>query len=92
MTVSRSSCTGLGEKEKKCTTECKSQRRLDEKAPWALNYGSEEEEVLRKGGGEEARSVRCNSLVLVFFINPIWASKVDPNNFLLGLYLILDGL
>ena len=40
---------GEGEKEKECTTERKSRRRRDEKAPWALNYGSEE--VLRKGGG-----------------------------------------
>jgi hypothetical protein len=31
---------GEGEKEKECTTECKSRRRRDEKAPWALNYGS----------------------------------------------------
>ena len=27
---------GEGEKEKECTTECKSRRRRDEKAPWAL--------------------------------------------------------
>ena len=26
---------GEGEKEKECTTECKSRRRRDEKAPWA---------------------------------------------------------
>ena len=30
---------GVEEKEKECTTECKSQRRLDETAPWAPNYG-----------------------------------------------------
>ena len=29
---------GDGEKKKECTTECKSRRRRDEKAPWALNY------------------------------------------------------
>ena len=33
--------------EKECTTECKSQRRLDEIAPWALNFGSGE------GGDDE---------------------------------------
>ena len=27
---------GVGEKENECTTVCKSQRRLDEKPPWAL--------------------------------------------------------
>jgi len=27
---------GEGEKEKECTTECKSRRRRNEKAPWAL--------------------------------------------------------
>ena len=32
----------MGENEKECTTECKSQRRLDEMAPWPLNYGSGE--------------------------------------------------
>ena len=37
---------GEGEKEKECTTECKSRRRRDEKAPWALNYESGE------GGGD----------------------------------------
>ena len=36
---------GEGEKEK-CTTECKSRRRRDEKAPWALHYESGE------GGGD----------------------------------------
>ena len=36
---------GEREKKNKCTTECKSRRRRDEKAPWALNYGSGE-----KGG------------------------------------------
>ena len=49
---------GEGEKEKECTAECKSRRRRDEKAPWALNYESEGEEVMRKGGGEEVRSVK----------------------------------
>ena len=47
---------GGGEKEKECTTECKSQRRLDEKD---LIMGAGRKEVLRKGGGEEARNVRC---------------------------------
>ena len=37
---------GEGEKEKERTTECKSPRRRDEKAPWALNYESGE------GGGD----------------------------------------
>ena len=37
---------GEGVKEKECTTECKSRRRRDEKAPWALNYESGE------GGGD----------------------------------------
>ena len=44
---------GVGEKEKECTTECKIQRRLDEKAPRALNYGSGE-----GGGDEKGRSAR----------------------------------
>ena len=48
---------GEGEKEKECTTECKSRRRRDEKAPWALNTRAGREEVMRKGGGEEVRSV-----------------------------------
>ena len=46
----------MGEKEKECTTECKSQRRLDEMAPWALHYGSGEgggDEKGRRRGGEE---------------------------------------
>ena len=38
---------GVGEKEKDCTTECKSRRRRDEKAPRALHHGSGE------GGGDE---------------------------------------
>ena len=43
---------GVGEKGKECTLECKSQPRLDEMAPWALNHGSGVgEEVMRKGGG-----------------------------------------
>ena len=33
---------GEGEKEKGCTTECKSRRRRDEKALWVLNYESGE--------------------------------------------------
>ena len=36
---------GVEEKEKECTTECKSQRRMDETTPWALNYWNGE------GGG-----------------------------------------
>jgi hypothetical protein len=28
---------GVGEKKKECTTECKSQRQLDETTPWALS-------------------------------------------------------
>ena len=42
---------GEGEKEKECTTERKSRRRRDEKAPWALNHGSGE-----GGGVEKGRS------------------------------------
>ena len=63
---------GEGGKEKECTTECKSRRRRDEKAPWALNYGSGEgggvETHLKGGGdsGEEARSVRCMCDVCVW--------------------------
>jgi len=38
---------GKGEKEKECTTERKSRRRRDEKAPLALNYR------IREGGGVE---------------------------------------
>ena len=47
---------GDGEKKKECTTECKSRRRRDEKAPWALNYGSGEGGGVEKGrriGGEK---------------------------------------
>ena len=47
---------GEGEKEKDCTTESKSRRRRDEKAPWALNYGSGERGGVEKGrrrGGEK---------------------------------------
>ena len=49
---------GEGEKEKEYIKECKSRRRRDatEKGPWALNYESGEG-VMRKGGGEEVRSV-----------------------------------
>ena len=45
-----------GEKEKECTTECKSRQRRVEKAPCALNYGSGERESVEKGrrrGGEK---------------------------------------
>ena len=45
-------------KENECTTECKSQRRLDGMAPWTLNYGNGKEQM-KKGGGEEAKSVRA---------------------------------
>jgi hypothetical protein len=52
---------GEGEKEKECTTEGKSQRRRDEKTPWALNYGSGEgggvEKGRRKGGEKRAMHV-----------------------------------
>ena len=52
---------GGGEKEKECTTECKSQRTLDEMPPWALNYGSGEgggdEKGRRRGGEKRARHV-----------------------------------
>ena len=41
-----------GEKKKECTTECKSRRRRDEKAPWALNYESGE------GGGDAKGRMR----------------------------------
>ena len=48
---------GVGEKEKECTTECKSRRRRDEKAPWALNFesgeGGGDEKGRRRGGGEK---------------------------------------
>ena len=47
---------GEGEKEKECTTEGKSRRRRDKKAPWALNYGSGEgggDEKGRREGGEK---------------------------------------
>ena len=48
----------MGEEEKECTTECKSQPRLDEMAPGNLITGTGREEVMRKGGEEEVRSVR----------------------------------
>ena len=46
---------GVGEKEKECTTECNSQRRLVETAPLALHYGS------GKGGDEEKGRKRSSS-------------------------------
>ena len=50
---------GEGEKEKECITECKSRRRRDEKAPWALNYGSGEGGGVEKGRrrGDEKRAM-----------------------------------
>ena len=56
-----------GEKEKECITECKSRRRRDEKAPWALNYGSGcdsgegggVEKGRRRGGEKRAMHVTC---------------------------------
>ena len=46
-----------GEKEKECIRECKRQRRLDDKAPWALK--------LRERGGreEERRRDACDACV-----------------------------
>ena len=45
---------GEGKKAKECTRGRKSRRRRDEKAPWALNYGSGEgggvEKERRRGG------------------------------------------
>ena len=68
---------GVEEKEKECTTECKSQRRLDEtRPPGHLISGAGSEEVIRKGRGEEARSVQgpqyltkvaCPGIVLQVF-------------------------
>ena len=46
---------GVEEKEKECITECKSQRRLDETAPWALNYESGEAGDDEKGRRRRAR-------------------------------------
>ena len=40
---------GEGEKKKECTTECKCRRRRDEKAPWALDYGSGDGGDVEKG-------------------------------------------
>ena len=52
---------GEGEKVKECTTEGKSRRRRDEKAPWALNDGSGEgggvEKGRRRGGEKRAMHV-----------------------------------
>ena len=53
---------GVGEKEHECTTECKSRRRQNEKAPWALNYGSGREEVMKRG--EERRREECEACVM----------------------------
>ena len=54
---------GEGEKEKEWTTEGTSRRRRDEKAPWALNYGSWEgggvERGRRRGGEKRAMHVWC---------------------------------
>ena len=66
---------GEGEKEKECTTECKSRRRRDEKAPGHLITGAGREEVMRKGGGEEARSVRCMCDVCAAHEELVAASK-----------------
>ena len=49
------------EKEKQCTAECKSQRRLDETAPWALFLWSGErgdDEKQRKPGEQALRGAR----------------------------------
>jgi hypothetical protein len=52
---------GEGQKEKECTTECKSRWRRDEKAPWALNYGggkgAGDEKGRRRGGEKRAMYV-----------------------------------
>jgi hypothetical protein len=52
---------GEGEKEKECTTECKSPRRRDEKAPWALNdesgEGGGDAKGRRRGGEKRAMYV-----------------------------------
>ena len=51
---------GVGEKEKECTTACKSQRRLDAMPPCVLDYGNGngegggDENGRRKGGEERA--------------------------------------
>ena len=47
---------GEGEKENECTTECKSRRRRDEKAPWALSYKSK---AFRFVGCTLSNSVWC---------------------------------
>jgi hypothetical protein len=44
---------GVEEKEKESTSECKSQRRLDDGPQGHLIKGSGREEIMRKGGGEE---------------------------------------
>ena len=46
---------GVEEKLQECTTECKSQRRMDETAPWALHYGSGEGGDDEKGRNKGAR-------------------------------------
>ena len=52
---------GVGYKEnEECTTECKSQRRLDEKAPWALNYRSGETGDDEERRREETRESETN--------------------------------
>ena len=52
---------GEGEKEKECTTERKSRRPRDEKAPWALNYesgeGGDDAKGRRRGGEKRAMDV-----------------------------------
>ena len=62
---------GEGEKEKECTTEGKSRRRRDEKAPWALNYwsgeGGDVEKGRRRTGVKRAmlKQVCCHDILLV---------------------------
>ena len=47
------------ESRRRSITECKSQRRLDEKASCALNHGGGEGGGDEKGRKRETRSVRC---------------------------------
>ena len=50
---------GEGEKEKECTTGCESQGDGMRRPPGHLITRAGREEVMRKGGGEEVKSVRC---------------------------------
>ena len=73
---------GGGEKEKECTTECKSRRRRNEKAPWARvhrNTMNPPPFVLYRPGLSEARDVKIVTLLFAIVI-PMFAPFLRPGD------------